>query len=268
MAAPLPEDYVAWLALHDGAGAPGPFPWKLNSLAEAMASKQLGDELATEMDLSNLDVSADVGLEPVWWHPKWLPIVNSGSGDSLCLDLAPTAAGQAGQVIEFLHDEGRRRLVSPSFLGWLESIAAGINDGSLVATDGSDEAFAGVLPRSALTGSLADLRIRGESESDWLQRIQREIVANPMRLAQELLPRLQSLGLLSLDPSVSSLGPSRFTLLQSIANAVETTPSPEARDDAIVRALRANPLVRALTAGPEDLRALMDTVARGGRQRS
>jgi cell wall assembly regulator SMI1 len=41
-----------------------------------------------------------------WWHPRWIPLLCSGSGVRLCLDLAPGPAGRIGQIIKLDFDSG------------------------------------------------------------------------------------------------------------------------------------------------------------------
>lgn len=58
------------------------------------------------------------GVQSYWWHPGWIPFASNGSGDYLCLDLAPATAGLPGQVITVWHDDGARRRVSEHFPAW------------------------------------------------------------------------------------------------------------------------------------------------------
>jgi cell wall assembly regulator SMI1 len=44
-------------------------------------------------------MSADARIEQVWYHPRWVPFMAHGDGSLLCLDLAPTAQGERGQII-------------------------------------------------------------------------------------------------------------------------------------------------------------------------
>ncbi len=41
-----------------------------------------------------------------WWRKEWIPIDADGAGNGACLDLAPGAKGQKGQIIDFDHECG------------------------------------------------------------------------------------------------------------------------------------------------------------------
>lgn len=67
-----------------------------------------------------------------WWIPKWIPITSNGGGDGFCLDLDPGENGTQGQVIEFIHDSGSRKVEAPSFRSWFEQLVNGVEEGSIV----------------------------------------------------------------------------------------------------------------------------------------
>jgi cell wall assembly regulator SMI1 len=64
-----------------------------------------------------------------WWHPRWVPVTDDHSGYMKCLDLAPGAGGQVGQVIYWCHDDSSRGLLAPSFTDWLAEFAAELEAG-------------------------------------------------------------------------------------------------------------------------------------------
>jgi cell wall assembly regulator SMI1 len=61
-----------------------------------------------------------------------IPITANGGGDGFCLDLDPGEKGLQGQVIEFIHDSGSRKLEAPSFRSWFVQLVNGVEDGSIV----------------------------------------------------------------------------------------------------------------------------------------
>lgn len=67
-----------------------------------------------------------------WWNPKWIPLTYDGSGNHDCLDFAPTAAGDYGQIIGMWHDDGERYLVASGWREWLEEIVSDLEQGNLV----------------------------------------------------------------------------------------------------------------------------------------
>jgi cell wall assembly regulator SMI1/ankyrin repeat protein len=135
----LPEDFKASLRVHDGQDGDG----------EALIPSVFTDdeyellrlqEIASEWDSWKglvdagefaADASApDEGIRSDWWHPGWIPFASNGRGDSLCIDLAPTAAGVAGQVISMNHETAQRRHLAPSFAEFLKQVAEQLEDDS------------------------------------------------------------------------------------------------------------------------------------------
>lgn len=45
-------------------------------------------------------------IQPVWWHPRWLPILKSGGGANICIDYKPGSGGSKYQVVEMDHEDG------------------------------------------------------------------------------------------------------------------------------------------------------------------
>ena len=93
----LPEDLKAWYRLHNGSN--GRFfldGWYLLNVKNLVASWQMGQDLSGGEDL---EVPPAGPIRRVSWHPRWVPFMSDGSGDYLCLDLAPGPGGQVGQVI-------------------------------------------------------------------------------------------------------------------------------------------------------------------------
>jgi cell wall assembly regulator SMI1 len=64
-----------------------------------------------------------------WWHPKWIPFAYMVSGDHLCIDLDPAPGGQAGQVIEFIHDDTWRKHLGLSLNDFLGEFDQGLRKG-------------------------------------------------------------------------------------------------------------------------------------------
>jgi cell wall assembly regulator SMI1 len=67
-------------------------------------------------DLEGVEIPREI--QRVSWSPCWIPFAYDGGGGYLHVDLAPSAAGGRGQVIQTTSD-GEYRLVAPSFTGFL-----------------------------------------------------------------------------------------------------------------------------------------------------
>ncbi|MEW6279367.1 MAG: SMI1/KNR4 family protein [Candidatus Eremiobacterota bacterium] len=80
------------------------------------------------------DMLCDVLGEPAltasnWWNPLWVPFLENGAGDYLCLDLDGSFGGVQGQVLEFWHDEEWRDVRYPSLDAWLEVFVVSLEGG-------------------------------------------------------------------------------------------------------------------------------------------
>ncbi len=84
---------------------------------------QLSEEVPFDQ-YSEIVQSASPKVRACYWHVKWIPIAYCLTGDLYCVDLAPTAQGQHGQIIEFWHDADTRDLIAPSLSDFLSTYAA------------------------------------------------------------------------------------------------------------------------------------------------
>jgi cell wall assembly regulator SMI1 len=150
----LPEDFKAFYRIHNGGGA--------GFLAiEGMDQGLL--PLNYVMQTPRVTIDGEPGfvsdstrkrppVQAVQWHTGWVMFAEDGSGNSLCLDMAPAAGGQVGQVFAYDHDDGGPTwVIAPSFAAllaqWAEWLEAGYyqfdefgGGGSLEATqDGYNE---------------------------------------------------------------------------------------------------------------------------------
>jgi cell wall assembly regulator SMI1 len=67
--------------------------------------------------------------ESNWWSEAWLPFLDNGNGDHLCVDLDGAFAGQPGQLVSFFHDGECRDVEFPSLEKWAETFVAGVEGG-------------------------------------------------------------------------------------------------------------------------------------------
>ncbi len=134
----LPDDLRASLAVHDGteecAGLIG--GWDLLP-AEFIASEaRLMRGMVDDGSFGEATADPHPKLATAWWNPAWIPIVSSGSGHFLCVDLAPGPEGRAGQIVLFLHDASQRYVVAPSYRAWLEAVVRDLERGAYSREDG------------------------------------------------------------------------------------------------------------------------------------
>jgi ankyrin repeat protein/cell wall assembly regulator SMI1 len=95
--------------------------WFLSPISEVIADGMMLTELLDkgEFDGQKKKVMPDNEVRKEWWDRHWLPILADGGGDHVCLDFNPSPSGKVGQVIEFRHDSGERKLLHESLDGYL-----------------------------------------------------------------------------------------------------------------------------------------------------
>ena len=69
--------------------------------------------------------------DPKWWRRSWVPFLDNGGGDHLCIDLSAEDGGTPGQILSFYHDWENRPIQFPSAEAWLANIVQSMEDGSL-----------------------------------------------------------------------------------------------------------------------------------------
>lgn len=117
----LPADFVECLKVHDGqrGAADGLFAGlEFLSSQRILEEWRVWKQLLDGGDFDGAEAEPGVGIQPVWWNPKWIPFTYNGAGDHLCLDLDPSSQGRSGQVITLWHDDGARRKRADSFAQW------------------------------------------------------------------------------------------------------------------------------------------------------
>jgi cell wall assembly regulator SMI1 len=126
----LPRDLRESFACHDGDGESGVIGgWYLMSLDHCCREAKLMRRLVDEGAFAGATAAPHARITSEWWSKRWVPIVSSGSGHSLCVDLAPQPGGHVGQVILFFHDDEKRLLVAESVADWLSTIALDLERG-------------------------------------------------------------------------------------------------------------------------------------------
>jgi cell wall assembly regulator SMI1 len=125
----LPADFVESYRLHNG-GREGAFfrNYELMPLKEITRTAAFKKQLLT-LDWGDYIPQPEGPIKQVFWNAQWVPFMDTGSGDNLCIDLDPAPGGAVGQVIEFGHELGPERLIAPSFCAWLSQFADDLEAG-------------------------------------------------------------------------------------------------------------------------------------------
>ena len=131
----LPEDVRASYRWHDGG-----FPMQLaNPMAllplqgiaewwQILAELLQDDEWAHQTPYYFTEEAVRLGsqpgpIQPIWWHPRWIPVAADRGGNLSCMDLAPALGGTMGQMIDWDHECGPVDVLFPSFTHLLTALA-------------------------------------------------------------------------------------------------------------------------------------------------
>ncbi|MBP0615726.1 SMI1/KNR4 family protein [Jiella mangrovi] len=79
-------------------------------------------------DHAQIDVPPEI--RAVWWSRGWIPIMENGGGDHVCVDLDPAEAGTPGQLLTYYHDETYRPLVASDMEALLRHLAERLRSGA------------------------------------------------------------------------------------------------------------------------------------------
>lgn len=126
----LPSELRQWFAWHDGQQGFDSFFQNncLQSLDGAAESMRINRELL-----------ADGDFVPNWWRPGWVPFLENGGGDHVCVDLEGTFTGQAGQIMEHWHDGEARTVLFPDLGSWLAAVVRGYEEAGAATALLTDE---------------------------------------------------------------------------------------------------------------------------------
>jgi cell wall assembly regulator SMI1 len=79
-------------------------------------------------DFDDREAEGEGGVKSDWWNKRWVPFLEGGDGNCLCVDMDPDVDGAEGQVIEFWHADNDRSVVAKSLAGFLSSFARDLVD--------------------------------------------------------------------------------------------------------------------------------------------
>lgn len=65
-----------------------------------------------------------------WWNPNWVPFLDTGKEQYLCIDLEGSLGNPAGSLLLFQEKEPLRPILFPSFEGWLRWLATSVEQGA------------------------------------------------------------------------------------------------------------------------------------------
>ena len=63
-----------------------------------------------------------------WWSPAWIPLLDSGSEDYLCVDLQGTFGNPPGSLLQYFQLQPFRPVIFPDFEGWLRWLSTALEN--------------------------------------------------------------------------------------------------------------------------------------------
>lgn len=78
----------------------------------------------------NERIRAANGVRPIWWSARWIPFMQNGGGDYLCVDMDPARGGNVGQVVTYYHDESFRPKTAEDIGAMFARVAEGLDTGA------------------------------------------------------------------------------------------------------------------------------------------
>ena len=128
--AELPAALVALWKWHDGT--------KDDYYSGFQFNRQLLSAERALETMDNMDELVDAGEfeAPYWWRKRWLPFLDNGGGDYVCIDFEGCFGGVSGQVLEFWHDDDDRTIVYPNLASWLTCFVEALEDDIFEDQDG------------------------------------------------------------------------------------------------------------------------------------
>jgi len=132
----FPEDVRESYFVHDGAENGAFFlNFRLMSLADIVENwKGFESILEVYETLGQLDYNSAASepegpVKRLMFNTRWIPIMDTGAGDTVYVDLDPPPGGAVGQVFESSHEIGPLRVLGPSFGEWLSQYATDLEAG-------------------------------------------------------------------------------------------------------------------------------------------
>lgn len=128
----LPDDFLEFYKIHNGQrrDAPGIIDGEeLMSLERIVEKWFIWKNLVLNGTFEDSLASPDEGVQEDWFNLSWIPFTYDGSGNHLCLDLAPAPRGYRGQVIRIWHDDAGRFREASSFVTWVTNFVHDMDGG-------------------------------------------------------------------------------------------------------------------------------------------
>ncbi|MFF7632784.1 SMI1/KNR4 family protein [Kitasatospora sp. NPDC008050] len=129
----LPAEVLEFYRRHDGlpgvqVGYSGPVRSLAELVRDALDRADYADDPMDEEE--DGEIRRDIS-----WSTGWIPIIQQGNGDVVCVDLDPPVPERRGQIIDWTHEGSTADYLAPSWREFLDDFAAEL------AEDGRYELF-------------------------------------------------------------------------------------------------------------------------------
>lgn len=135
----LPEDYRESILIHSGDLYLSDYSYlRLNTVAKKWKSK-------TESFQQNINkypvdkmyiMDCDVGIiQNLPWSRNWIPVLEDGGGNCICIDMDPGPKGKIGQILFWERETGPEASRFTSFADWLSSYRNDLYNGKYIVNE-------------------------------------------------------------------------------------------------------------------------------------
>ena len=129
----LSPAFQAWASVHNGQvqGSVGLLDGNELLSSDDMLEQWAGMNKLLDQGLLPASGESDPpgATAPVWWSKRWIPIASDGSGNLVCIDMAPGPTGTMGQIIDFDHETVHRTVLAPSFEAYVRGFVNDVQAG-------------------------------------------------------------------------------------------------------------------------------------------
>ena len=184
----LPENVQRLYRLHNGQQAKSANVFNREAWLSLERVQQVWQAMTQQMaSMDDQDgLSLDDEVQAVWWHKSWLPLTDDGQGAYLCVDLAPTSAGEVGQIIRVLRDNMSRSLEAQSLEAWLENHVEALEESDYVYS----EKYGGIVDAEIIFAEEDAVNMPDLAPEQW-QQMQSEFKNGLKDLLADVPPDLQ-----------------------------------------------------------------------------
>lgn len=121
----LPEDYRESVLIHNGDVSLTDYAYlKINSAARVWKSRTESFEKNKNKypvdKLYIMDCDIDI-IQNVPWSRNWIPVLEDGGGNCICIDMEPGQKGKMGQILFWERETGPEASRFGSFAEWLSA---------------------------------------------------------------------------------------------------------------------------------------------------